>query len=213
MTLNPFLARELRARWRDRRAFIIIFAFVAALALLVGWQIADSSWLSNNTSSQLYSPKTRAIGPRFVCFPRVGAGFGLALDFAAALTSSAIAHEREKGLLENLLLCPLSPRQIVLGKLGSALLYAAILLIATLPFYALTFLMGGVSPGEFWTVFAVQGGTAVAGASIGIAVSAWHHRANSAMRVSYAVMVGWILISGAAMLIFVSGLRAFAAYH
>lgn len=208
MTLNPFLARELRARWRDRRAFVLTFAFVAALALLVGWQIGQSNWM-NNSGSLLPHQKLATLGHElFVSLAWVQVLGWLLIS--PALTSSSIAHEREKGLLENLLLCPLSPLQIVFGKLGAALFYAAILLLATLPFYAITFLMGGVSPGEFWTAFALQCGTALAGASVGIVVSAWHHRGNSALRVSYVVMVGWIVGSGVAMFISLSGLRRFA---
>ncbi len=208
MELNPFLARELRARWRDRRAFVLLLVFAAGLAAMVFLRL-QSQFSSYSLERLTPNQRMVAIGHDLFCQLAWMQVLGWLL-ISPALTASAIAAERERGSLEHLLLCPLSPGRIVSGKLGAALLFAGILLAATLPFSALTFLFGGVSPGEFWTILALQIGTATTGASIGLALSAWQQRSNSALRVAYAFVIGWIFVSGIAALMQIGSLLSVA---
>jgi hypothetical protein len=65
--------------------------------------------------------------------------------------------------------------------------------------------MGGVSPGEFRAALLLHAVTALTGAMIGLACSAWSRRANIALRSAYFLVIGWMIASALCMS---SGLRA-----
>ncbi|MGL4773406.1 MAG: ABC transporter permease [Clostridium sp.] len=69
----------------------------------------------------------------------------LLLFMVPSMTSTAISSEREKQTLDVLLSTKLSSFSIIIGKLFSSVSKVLILLFLTLPVYALTFLIGGVS--------------------------------------------------------------------
>jgi ABC-type Na+ efflux pump permease subunit len=78
----------------------------------------------------------------------------LILAILPALSTGALAQERERQTLQPLLLTPLSPLQIVWGKAGGVLSLVGLLLLATLPLTSLCFLLGGVSPGMLVAAYA-----------------------------------------------------------
>ncbi len=42
LAANPLVAREWRARWRDRRSFGLLLAYVVLFALLVAWRYQNA---------------------------------------------------------------------------------------------------------------------------------------------------------------------------
>ena len=60
------------------------------------------------------------------------------------MTSTSISGERERQTLELMLTTPVKPSQIVLGKLASAMATTFMYMIATLPFLAVSFVVGGL---------------------------------------------------------------------
>ena len=103
------------------------------------------------------------------------------LILAPLLTAGAIAGERERGLLENLLLSPLTTRQIMHGKWLSGLALATLLLIVPLPVAAICFQLGGLAPLEFLGASLFQATTAMLGATVGLWSSARAARLNEAL--------------------------------
>ena len=192
--MNPILSREIQSRWRDGRAFGLVFALAAGLSLLFAWmygsQAADASQIA--LPSRWASLGNALFG--WLAWIQTLAW----LLISPALTSAAIAYERERGWFDGLLLSPLLPRQIALGKWAGALLYGAILYAVTIPFAALTLLLGGVSPAQFGLVVALHVLCAACGAAVGIAASAWSHRAHSAQRSAFGLIMVWLLGSMAA---------------
>lgn len=65
-----------------------------------------------------------------------------------ALASSAIALEKERKTLDLLLVTLLKPRDIVLGKMLSTLVFVALLVFTSLPVLSVGFMVGGVSPSQ-----------------------------------------------------------------
>ncbi len=184
MQLNPILTRETRARWRGR-AFALLFCGVTilAVAMVLAYESATRMWVGD-------SDRTARIGAqlfRSMTYYQM-AGWML---LAPSLTATAIAGEREQGLLEGLQLSRLSAGQIVRGKLYSALAFIGLLLLATQPVMAICFLLGGVSPGEFVGAFVQIFLTALAGAALGLCVSAWSRRSAHAAGTTLACVLIW----------------------
>ena len=135
---------------------------------------------------------------------RVGHSLFVALSFvqvvawlliAPALSATSISSERERGLLESLLMSQLRPREIVGGKLGVSASFVAILIVATLPILAMCFLLGGVSPGEFGGALAIQLATAFCALSLGVWLSAALRLSTHALGATFGILFGWVVLS------------------
>lgn len=193
---NPVFSREARGRWRGR-AFIVIFGYVAVLAVVILSIYATSASRHDN----LYPLRHMAeLGHNLFLYLSWMQMVGW-LMLAPALTATSIASEREHGLLEILQVSPLTPWRIVWGKLCAALLFVGLVLLATMPLGSLCFLLGGVSPGEFAGAALLQVATAVTSASIGLFCSAWTRRASSAMTFTWIFMLLWIIGSFSAIIV------------
>jgi ABC-type transport system involved in multi-copper enzyme maturation permease subunit len=85
-----------------------------------------------------------------------------------ALTAGAISGEKERQSYDLLITTLLSPLQIILGKLASALAFAMLLIFASLPMAGLAFLFGGVSGTELMIGVAGMAATAICYATVGV---------------------------------------------
>lgn len=189
--MNPLLAREVRSRWRDGRAFGLVFFFAGGLSLLLALLYGSKANPSGfNTTPGQWATLGQSLFSYFAWIQTLAW-----LLIAPALTSSAIAYERERGWFDSLILSPLRPRQIALGKWAGALLYTAILYGVTLPCIILVLLMGGVSPGQLALVMALHILCACCGAAIGLATSAWSYRSHVALRSAYGLLLIWLFSS------------------
>jgi ABC-type transport system involved in multi-copper enzyme maturation permease subunit len=186
--MNPIVGREFRSRWRERRAFGLVLGYSAVLSLAMLWLCHELLRLPEQTAQLSTSPQRTG----YAIF--IGLSWMQTLGWmllAPALTATTIAGEREQGLLESLQLAPLSPRQIAWGKLASALLFALLLWSCALPISAICFMLGGVSPGQYFLSSLIQLVTAVTGAMVGLYFSAWSHRAGAALRKTFAALIVW----------------------
>lgn len=185
--VNPILVREVRARWRGWRDPGILFGYAALLALSTIVMYA-TTWIDGD----LFARQSGRLGRQMF---QALSGMQIAgwILLGPALTATAIAGEREAGLLDMLQLTPLTPRQITLGKLLSVASFFGLLMLAPLPVTAICFLLGGVSPGEFCAAFVLQAATALCAAAIGLFASAWCRRASSALGLAYGITAAWIL--------------------
>ena len=177
---NPVLVREVRARWRSNRSFFVVFGYTLALALLAYFNYRDVA--ENRVFFDTAQMPTHTSLPGRDLFLKFNqwqmAGW---LILSPLLTAGAIAGERERGLLENLLLAPLTKRQIVHGKWLSALALVALLLLVPLPVAAICFPLGGLSPHEFVATSLFQASTVLLGATVGLWSSAKAPRLNEAL--------------------------------
>jgi ABC-type transport system involved in multi-copper enzyme maturation permease subunit len=184
--MNPIIGRELRSRWRGRRAFGLLLGYSAVLSIAMLWLCYEL--LGGPAQTAQFASGTDGAGHDVF----VGLTWMQTLGWmlvAPALTAPGIASEREQGLLEDLQLAPLSPLQIAWGKLASALLFALVLWLCALPISAICFLLGGVSYGEYLISLLLQIVTAVTGAVIGLYFSAWSRRAGAALRKTFAALI------------------------
>ena len=204
--MNPLFARELRARWRDRRAWWLVLALTIALGFLAhamflnGVSRADETVpvrLPNGqyTYRTLQStPSARAARAGRELFMAMALGNVAAwLLVAPILTATPIARERERGLLESLQLSHMTPRSQIAARVGAALIFLLLLQLAVAPIYAIIFWLGGVSPGEFALAGAVISLTALGGISVGTWISARSHRPSSALFTVLGFVILWTL--------------------
>lgn len=210
--MNPILSREIRARFRDKRSFWLLFGLTALLCLTAAWIYQDASQRAANAevlaqyraaqnyaygynlNFQNYYPSLRrqadATGREL--FRALALGNALAwLLIAPALTATGLAKERERGLLESLWLSPFRVRSQIAGRMGATLLFLFILQVAALPVYGIAVLLGGVSLPEIGVASAIIAVTALVGASLGMWCSARAHRPANALGAAFFLVAGW----------------------
>ncbi len=192
MEFNPILTRESRARWR-RQAFLLLFFGVTIFAAIVYFCYKESTTTWEYSPNGNYSQVTKeasAVGP--VLFQQLSVFHVVGwMLLAPLLTATAIAAEREQGLLEALQLSQLTAGAIVRGKLYSALTFAGLIVLALLPIIAICFLLGGVSPGEFSGAALQTFVAALLGISLGLWVSSRCRRAVQAVTNTVGLAIIW----------------------
>jgi ABC-2 type transport system permease protein len=160
---NPVLVKELRGRMRGPRAFVMLSVYLMVLggAMLLLY----SAFASSNNADNLNAG--REVGQALFYV----AGIIALVQVCAItplLTAGSIAGEKERETYDLLLGSLLSPWQIVWGKLGAALAYAALLVLAIVPMMSLAFLFGGVALPEVLIALVGIFVTAVLFAAIGL---------------------------------------------
>lgn len=164
--INPVLVKELRGRMRGPRAFVLLTIYLLILGAVTLLLYAA---LGTNPGSDLNAGR------------RIGKALFLTIATVAlievcvitpALTSGGIAGEKERQTYDLLVASLLSPWQIAWGKLGAALAYAMLLILAVVPVMSLAFLFGGVTLAEVLIALVGLVTTAVFYATIGLFWSA-----------------------------------------
>lgn len=185
--INPVAVREFVSRMRSARAYTIItiyLAIVSALAVLLYAVSFLSSTRTVGSSGQVGT---------VVFYFLVGMQVLLVSFVAPAFTVGAISSEREHGTFELLRATLISPRQIVLAKLTSALGFMLVLIFATLPLFSLAFLLGGVEPVELLIMLCVVLASALFFSLLGLYASTRSRTTLGATIVTYAVTLGMVI--------------------
>jgi ABC-2 type transport system permease protein len=142
---NPIINKELKGRVRGRQGFIIIGAYLSAISFfifLIYLLLTVDGSLSNGDPGFL-----QAVGK--IIFSTVVLLEFLMLGFIGpALSSGAIASEREHKTIDLLKTSLLSARAIVFGKLSSASAFLLLLVFTAIPLQSLAFFLGGVGMAE-----------------------------------------------------------------
>ena len=138
MKSNPVYKREVTVRARSFRMPLIILVFngiLAVVALLNMYsavaQVRISASVQYSSFLQLYA---------FVATLE----FLLLMFIMPALTSGSISGERERQTLELLFTTRMTPKDIVMGKLFSALSQLMVLIVSSFPILLLTFVYGSM---------------------------------------------------------------------
>jgi len=131
--LNPILVKEARQSMKSRQ-FVVAFS----LLLIFGW-LWTVMFISFGLPAIFYAP----VGPAVLTGYYVILSIPLIIVVPYAAFRS-LAAEREDGTFELLSITTLSARQIVMGKMGSALLQMMVYYSALAPCIAFTYLMRGI---------------------------------------------------------------------
>ncbi len=139
---NPVMISELRGRIRGARAMIILTIYLSLtgiITLLIYLAFASSFSFNQNDFEA-----GRRIGKAIFLTVMTSALVQVCI-ITPSLTAGSIAGEKERQTYDLLITTLLSPWQIAIGKLISALAFAFLLVLAVLPLAGLAFLFGGVS--------------------------------------------------------------------
>ena len=213
-TIRAVLTRELRWRMRGRRAFVIATVFVLLLGLLVFliYQLLydnaanQSRFLFDDGFSGDLPLPGADVGISGAAAVRIGQAIfagvlgvltALVLLIAPALTSGVVSSEREKQTLEMLVTTPVSSLGLLLGKLIGSLAYVFLLILASVPLVSIAFAFGGIGPEDVLRAYAVVLALAFGTGCIGLFLSALIGRTQVATVVSYLIVFGLIVGTGA----------------
>lgn len=176
---NPLASKELLARMRGPRTFVVAtleLLPLAALALVLYASISGtrSGVMVSTPAGKLFFAIVTALELGLICL------------LAPALTADLIAGERERRTLDLLLVTPLSRRQIVVGKLIAALGALLLLIVLALPIQAIAVLLGGVGVEELLAGLVILVLTAVTYGCVGLYWSARLRTTRAAVLLAYA---------------------------
>ena len=186
---NPVMERELRSRMRGGRSYLITGGYtllVGICVLIVYSQVPATA--SALAMGEVASRTGRAIWTWGCCVQAV-----LLPLMVPAFTCGAITLERERDLLELLLLTRQSPAQICLGKLGSGAGLGLMLVFASVPVLSLSVVLGGVAPMEMVATVCVLTSGVVAAGALGLVVSSLCMRTMNATWIAYLIAGGAIV--------------------
>jgi ABC-type transport system involved in multi-copper enzyme maturation permease subunit len=204
VSLNPVLGREVKERFRGVRGWVMLTAYLVLLSavLFIGYQavtgVSDDPF--SGVDATQVARAGRTIFETLVLFMLL-----LVLFLVPAMTSGAIAGERERQTLVPVQVTLMRPLGILVGKLGASLAFIGLLVVATLPLLAVTYLVGGVTIVNVAVAVVAVLFTGIVVACIGTACSAIFRRVQAATVISYAVVlilsVGTFVAYGTWMLI------------
>jgi len=196
--VRTIMVKELRGRFRGRRAFVVLTIYLGLLALLAYGTYVLIAPTARQASQFGGAPNASA---------SIGIGMFTVLSFfqlllvcfmAPAFTTGAISLEREKQTLDLLISTPLRPGAIVVGKLLAALAYIGLMILAAIPISAIVFMYGGATVDDLIRQQVVLLVTALGLGAIGLFFSALIKRTQAATVLTYCAVlvltIGTVLI-------------------
>ncbi len=181
--LNPILVKETRQALKSRQ-FVLTFGLLLIAAW--GWSLIGLVMMEVDGG---YSQSGPAMFVGYYCI--LAAAVGVFVPFGAF---RSLASEQEERTYELLSITGLSPRQIVSGKLGSAVVQVAIYTSAIAPCLAFTYMLRGISMPTilFVVVYAVLGalGLSVIGLLVGTLTGEKHWQ----VLLSVVLIVGLLIV-------------------
>ena len=181
---NPVLQRELVINLRMLRGFLLLFAYVALLGLLV-----YSAWPAEQKLDLVQPVKARELVNLFF----LGQYLLMSL-MTPSFAAGAITGEKERSSFEMLLASPLRPAAIVLGKLLASLVPLGELMICSLPIVMLCLPLGGVSPLEVFAAYFAMICSVILSGMISLWCSSFFTRTSASLVVSYLLILPLALV-------------------
>ncbi|HJR46407.1 MAG TPA: ABC transporter permease subunit [Actinomycetota bacterium] len=202
MIINPVLGREIKERMRSRRAMLMVIAFLGLLAVILYLTYRGGIMMLSDRFSPM-AGNTASLGR--LMFEWLLFFLVMFVAFMApGVAAGSIVGERERRTLHPLQVTLLSPRSIVLGKLGASIAFVTLLVLATAPLFAVPLVLGGVSPWEVMRGFIVILALELALASLATFMSAVAKRIQFAIVAAYGLavllLVGTVVLLGAEVL-------------
>lgn len=187
---NPLAVRELRVACKSWKLVLVLTAYL----LIQGAIFAIWVYVASDNNGIYIDPTS------------IGSGLFTTLSVVLvvivmmvfpAFSSTAIASEHEKKSFDLLLLTPLMPWEIALGKFFAAAIQASIFLIATVPLFAMANMFGGIEPEVFFMVLWVLVLLSILISFVGVYASSLVKKAIPAVLVTYmfAGLLGMVLLT------------------
>ncbi|MBC7329073.1 ABC transporter permease subunit [bacterium] len=175
---NPVLTREMRARAKGKRSFlvhILFLTFFLFVFLPIYYFVlkSETPWSENSTAfaGLLFSL------------------LGFVSIVSPAFSSGSITGEREQKTLAFLLVSPLKPSSVIFGKVLSSFLFSALLLATTLPLFFLAFTVGGIEGKQFLLSFIIILISSLFFSALALFFSSVSRRTASAIAITYGIIL------------------------
>lgn len=183
MITNPVFKRESMVSARSSRMALVLMVFNGILALVALLNMYSMLQQVKLTAEIQYTSFIDLY--LFVAVLE----FIMVIFIVPALTAGCISGEKERRTLDIMMTTKLSPGDIVLGKLASALSTVLMLIVSSLPILSLVFVYGGVMFRDLALLFVSYMAAALFVGGLSICCSAVFSRSVAATVVSY-VLVG-----------------------
>ena len=187
MLIGPVFAREVAIAPRRIKIYVARTTYALALLVLIctAWLVLTGTQLVRDSGdlARFGAALFRILAPLQLA---------LAAFFSALLAASEVAHEKDRRTLILLLLTRLSNCELVFGKLLASLLSVLVMLVAALPVFLLTAMLGGVSYGQIARAFAVTLATVLICGSLGSTLALWREKTFQALAMTVLVLVLWL---------------------
>src|SRR3569833_2108489 len=186
---NPVINKELRGRMRGPRAYwmMLVYLLILSIAMLIAYY----TWRQHDAYGGTPSFTVGRNFFRILFYVQAT----LVSLLTPALTSGAISVEREQRTYEMMRCTNLRPAAVVAGKLFSAVSFITLLLICSIPLVAVCFLVGGVSPDEVISTYAMLIVDGVLFGAIGLAWSTCAANTAAAPSLSYVSVFIYFLVT------------------
>lgn len=188
MKLNPVYKREMTVASRSIRIALIFMVFNGILAIVALFNMFSVVEQVKVTAEIQYS--------RFLELYVFVSGieFVMLMFIMPALTASSISGERERQTLDLMLTTTMKPREIISGKLSSALTTLLLLVLSGIPVQALVFVYGGITVSDMMLLLICYGAVALLAGAVGMFFSSLLKRSTVATVCTYAALI--ILVAG-----------------
>jgi ABC-type transport system involved in multi-copper enzyme maturation permease subunit len=182
--LGPIFNREVLTIPRSQRFFLSRAGYGVILLVLIwtGWQIMIG-WRAVNEVGIL------ARFEQILFRALVLTQLLMMLFFAPIAAATSIAHEKDRRTFVLMLMTDMTDWEIILGKLGASFLLISVLLAAGLPVFALSLLLGGISPAQLFQIELVTLATGIVGGSVGLIVANWRDRTFQSLALTVLAVV------------------------
>jgi len=182
---DALLLKELRTRMRSRMAMGMVSLYACAMSLLAVWLYTVSGGFSSALASEI---GVSLFG--IVCWIVLW----VIILIAPLVAAGSVSGERDHKTLDSLMAAPISTTRVIAAKLAACLAYFAALLFLSVPVFSVSFIMGGVSPGEILAVFLTLAAIAVWASCVGMYFSTYFQRSLASIPVASVVVIGISLV-------------------
>ncbi len=184
MIANPIIRRELLGLLRKPQTMLLCAAVIAALSAIVVWLWPDAASVSLDGSQAQQIFRVFVYG-LLTCL----------LLAVPAFPATAVVRERNEGTLALLLTSPLNAVDILIGKVSAALGFVGLLLVLSLPASVACFVMGGIDIQQVIKAYLVLALAAAQFAMVGLVVSSYARKTDSALRMTYGLTLALAVIT------------------
>lgn len=192
MKINPVLRNESKLTVRTPRFTVMLLIYVAVLS-------AGALIFYNSYSSEIYASGINMQGSITLYIIMAVIQAVLLMFIVPSLTATSICSEREKQTLDILLSTRLSPLQIILGKLSASSLKVIMLVVCTIPLYAICGLIGGVKLSNILALVGYFIVCTIFVGSLGVLVSSYSKTSKAATALTYGlvlfIFIGTLIIA------------------
>ncbi len=191
--VNPVALREMRARMRGPRAFVLVGLYLGLLTLLLYVVYLQSGGGTTYTyggfsgTSNFGPTKSFEIGQNLFITTFLFLTIFVSL-VTPAITGGVVSRELESRTYELLVVTPVGSRAVAFGKLFAALSFIFFMIISALPMACIVFIFGGVTLENILLGFAVTLMAAITYGIIGLFFSALLKRTAPAVTLTYCVV-------------------------